>query len=146
MIIAGDGDIENWKNLAIDHNISELVEFRGWINGNEKIYLYLGCTIFCLPSHFESFGISALEAMHARKPLICTNLGGFTDLITHGENGFLVPPKSPYELAKCIKILIQDPDLALKMGECGFKKATKYFTTEKNMKKTIECYNRVLFK
>lgn len=144
LVIAGNGEIAVWEALARKHNVFELIQFEGWVSGKEKIELYLGCTLFCLPSHVESFGISALEAMLAKKPLVCTNIGGFLDLLIDGENGFSVNPKSPHSLAKHIKTLILDPELAAQMGNNGFDRAMKNFTTKIAMHKTIACYENLV--
>lgn len=144
LVIAGNGEIAVWEALARKHNVFELIQFEGWVSGKEKIELYLGCTLFCLPSHVESFGISALEAMLAKKPLVCTNIGGFLDLLIDGENGFSVNPKSPHNLAKHIKILISAPELAAQMGNNGFDRAMTNFTTQIAMAKTIACYENLV--
>ena len=143
LVVAGNGNLEFWRKIAKTHDIEDKVHFAGWVNGREKISLYLKSVVFCLPSHVESFGISALEAMLSKKPLVCTRLGGFLDLVTHGENGFLVTPGSAEELAECIHRLTSDQQLAESMGQAGFNKAISCFTTKAAMDKTISMYDKI---
>lgn len=143
LLVVGPGDVDKWIKVCERYDVSELVEFKGWVTGLDKIKIYKEAALFCLPSYVESFGISALEAMLSKKPLVCTRLGGFLDLVTHGENGFLVAPGSADELAECIHRLTSDQQLAESMGQAGFNKAISCFTTKSAMGKTISMYKKI---
>lgn len=146
LVVAGNGPIKYWQEMSRKYNVEDRVHFAGWVSGDEKIKLYLASTIFCLPSHVESFGISALEAMFSRKPLVCTRLGGFLDLVTHMENGLLVSPNSPSEIAECIRMLASNKELAAEMGQSGFNKAVTLFTKKVAMERTMSIYNSILMR
>ena len=73
--------------------------------------------IFCLPSLWEGLPIAMLEAMAMHKAIIASDIDGITDLITDKENGFLIPPLNPTELAKAIELLAPDKVLQLSFGE-----------------------------
>jgi glycosyltransferase involved in cell wall biosynthesis len=61
-----------------------------------------------VPSSYEGFGIVYLEGMGFGLPPIATTAGAAGEIITHGENGFLVPPGDAAALADCIRLLMQD--------------------------------------
>ena len=79
--------------------------------------------IFVLPSTvtLEMFGIVNLEAMACSVPIIASEIGGIPDVIKDEENGLLVPPKDPEALAKAIIKLLNNEELALKLGKTGRK-------------------------
>jgi glycosyltransferase involved in cell wall biosynthesis len=60
-----------------------------------------------------------LEAMAMGKPVVATGVGGNTELVLEGENGFLVPPEDPEALAGRIELLLSDPSRRRTMGETG---------------------------
>jgi len=86
--------------------------------------------IFVLPSNEETLSIATLEALASSKPVVATRCGGPEEIITDGENGFLVPPGNPEKLAEKILELIENPDLRRSFGEAGQKLVREKFTTE----------------
>jgi D-inositol-3-phosphate glycosyltransferase len=78
--------------------------------------LYRGADLAIVPSHWESFGISAVEAMASGLPVIASAVGGLTDYIVDGENGLLVPAHDPAALAAAIVRVVQDPRLRARLG------------------------------
>ena len=69
-----------------------------------------------MPSHYESFGMVALEAMAMGTPVIASEVGGLAHLVRHGHNGFHVPSRDPEALACRILHLLEDPDLRRRLG------------------------------
>lgn len=73
-----------------------------------------------MPSHFESFGVAAIESAAMGVPVIASDVGGLSDSVCHGETGLLVePPGQPAELADAIVTLLADPQRRRRMGEAG---------------------------
>lgn len=68
------------------------------------------------PSHWESFGLSAAEAMASGLPIAASAVGGLTDFIVDGTNGLLVPPRDAAALAAAIDRLASDPGLRARLG------------------------------
>lgn len=83
----------------------------------------------------ETFGLVAVEAMLAKKPVVASNLGGLTEIIVNNETGFLVTPNDELALAKAIQKLIENPKLRAKMGNKGYDRAVKHFSVENYVKK-----------
>lgn len=88
---------------------------------------YVTADIFCSPATGqESFGIVLLEAMASGVPVIASDIPGFQHVVTHGREGFLVPPHTPRAIADAILELGSDPSLGEKLGKRGREKALSY--------------------
>jgi len=85
------------------------------------------CDIFANPSPAEAFGLNTIEAMAAGRPVIGTTGGGTPEIIAHGENGLLVPPNSPHQLADALRQLIEDIDQRRGLGERAWASACRRF-------------------
>jgi glycosyltransferase involved in cell wall biosynthesis len=75
--------------------------------------------VLVLPSRHEGFGIAALEAMGFGLPAVVTDSGGATDLVTHGENGFLVPPEGVGAVSNALSTLASDRTRLARMGRAA---------------------------
>jgi glycosyltransferase involved in cell wall biosynthesis len=78
--------------------------------------MYRAADFAIVPSHWESFGLSAAEAMASGLPLAASAVGGLTDYIVDGSNGLLVPAQDPDALAAAIRRLIADDALRASLG------------------------------
>jgi glycosyltransferase involved in cell wall biosynthesis len=90
--------------------------------------IFAGIDIYVCASDTEGFSNVLLEALACGKPVIATNVGGNPEIITHGENGFLVPARSPASLATAAEVLICDPNLRKAMGARGRKLVEQKFS------------------
>jgi glycosyltransferase involved in cell wall biosynthesis len=143
-IFTGDGPLEqDLKRKALEMGISENVIFLGWRDDVAKIISIYD--IFVLPSLNEGMGRVLVEAMALGKSIVASNIGGIPDLVIHGKNGFLVPPKNPKELAKYIQVLLEDKDKREKMGLAG-KEMAYNFTSERMVEKIANLYKKLLAK
>ncbi|MDZ7832952.1 MAG: glycosyltransferase family 4 protein [Desulfobacterales bacterium] len=100
------------------------IEFAGF-KGNVGDYLAV-MNILMLPSLKEGLGSIILDAMDYRVPVIASTVGGIPDMITHGENGWLVPPANSRAIAEAIEILYADMEKRRAMAEAGFQTARRY--------------------
>jgi N-acetyl-alpha-D-glucosaminyl L-malate synthase BshA len=73
--------------------------------------------LFLLPSDLESFGLAALEAMACEVPVIATNVGGLPEVVTHGVDGYLVPPRDVDAAAKFALDILTRPDRGRSLGK-----------------------------
>lgn len=107
-------------------------------NSSELIRLYQNCDIFVLPTLADAFGIAAVEAMAAGLPVIATNVGGLTDIVAHGETGYLIAPGSERDLVEHIYNLAGDVKLRDKLGKAARSRAELYFDMNKNFNRVVE--------
>ena len=82
----------------------------------------------------ESFGLVAVEAMLAKKPVVASNLGGLSEIVINNETGFLFDPNSKEALSEALFKLIENPSLRSEFGEKGHERAIREFSIEKHVK------------
>jgi len=79
-------------------------------------YYYSAADVLVMPSHYESFGMVALEAMACGTPVIASQVGGLAFLVKDGETGYHVPDQDPEALCEKLLILLNDPHQREAMG------------------------------
>lgn len=109
-VIKGTGPQENsLKSLVLELGVSEYVTFIGWVEYEEMVGLLHNCDIYVSTALSDGTPVSVLEAMACAKPCIVTDVGGVSEWIEDGLNGYLFTPKKPQELAQKILDLAADP-------------------------------------
>jgi len=100
------------------------IEFAGF-KKNVGDYLAV-MDLLILPSLKEGLGSIILDAMDYRVPVIASAVGGIPDVISHGQNGLLVPPADSQAIAEAIRALYADPEKRRTMADAGFQTARRY--------------------
>jgi D-inositol-3-phosphate glycosyltransferase len=95
-------------SLRQQHGIAPLVTFAGAQPHAELPALYAAADLFVMPSHYESFGMAALEALACGTPVVASDVGGLRILIEHGRGGVRVPPADAATLANHLDTLLHD--------------------------------------
>jgi glycosyltransferase involved in cell wall biosynthesis len=86
--------------------------------------------IAVVPSHYEPFGLVALEAMACSVPVVATAVGGLKEIIQDGQSGLLVPPKDPAALAQALIALLTNEPLRLRLAH-GARRRAEDFSIER---------------
>jgi glycosyltransferase involved in cell wall biosynthesis len=126
LVFAGDGDIEQGKQLVSKLGLEGKVFFLGWIDKTQRETLLADADLFILPSYNEGLPMAILEAMSWGLPVIATPVGGIPEVTIPGENGLLVTPGSVKQLSDAIKLAIDDKPLRLSMGKNARQTAEKF--------------------
>jgi glycosyltransferase involved in cell wall biosynthesis len=117
LTIAGDGpDLSAVKELVEASSFQDRVAFIGRVEHADVPNLMRRCSIYCLPSHGEPFGMTAIEAMASGKPLVVTRAGGLAHIVSD-EGGRLVEVGNSVALANALEELLARPELLREMGE-----------------------------
>ena len=127
LVVVGPGnpDKESYRVMS-SQNLQD-VEFVGRVSYDDLPRYYASADIFCSPATgAESFGIVLLEAMSASKPVVASDIEGFRGVMTHGEQGLLVPKKDSNAMAEALGMLARDPELRRKLGGNGNRLAEEY--------------------
>lgn len=116
LIMAGDGDLEQARNLVTTLNLEDYIKLPGWIGSHERDILLTEADVFVLPSYNEGLPLAMLEAMAWELPVIVTPVGGIPEIVTQSENGLIVNPGNIQQLSDAIKSLIENEPLRLSLG------------------------------
>lgn len=125
--LAGNGEIEEGKQLAAKFGIANKIDFLGWINGKEKDKIFRYASIYCLPSYSEGFPMGVLDAWAYHLPVITTPVGGIPDVAIDGENVLLFTPGDIAALSKQLSKAISSCELRLKLSDSSCKLSTSIF-------------------
>jgi glycosyltransferase involved in cell wall biosynthesis len=102
--------------------------------------------VFVLPSLWEGLPSSILEAMAMKKPVIASSVGGIPEVVKHEETGVLIPPQDSKALADAIIFLLNNPDIAVKIGQAGYNRVQDFFSIESVVARIESVYARLIEK
>lgn len=143
--IIGTGELE-WQLQRLRANlvISERqVDFRSpseWITRQELAELYQGARAVVVPSIYEPFGMTALEALACQRPVVASRTGGLKETIKHNVNGFLAEPGDELDLAQWLMTLLSDAKLRGRFGEEGRRGLSTEYTWPGIARRVIRLY------
>jgi glycosyltransferase involved in cell wall biosynthesis len=148
LVIAGpdDGYISEIKSLVQSLDISNSVLFVGALYGEDKLAAYIDSEVYVLPSRYETFPMTLLEAYACGKTIVASKVGGLRDLVSNGETGLLVEPGNVKQLARNIFNLLNGNDIAKEMGLKGKNFVRENFTIEKVVERLEKLYEEVVKK
>jgi glycosyltransferase involved in cell wall biosynthesis len=146
VVVAGDGgDRDRIEATAHQLGISERIQFAGWVEGDGLGALYAKASVVVMPSHSaETFGLVGLEAMVHSCPVVAFGVGGISDWLQDGVNGFLVKPWDVGVLALRIDTLLRDPELARQMGRRGRRIAETQFGPQLFLERALGAYQKAI--
>lgn len=150
LLIAGNGaERQRLIDLTIELGVSDLVSFLGGLDHEIMIPLMAAADVVLIPSvpiHgiVEATSIAAIEAMAIGKAVVASEIGGLRELIVNGNNGLLVPPASPEELAIAMTTLLASPQLRHSIGESARTVALEKFSSDLWFLRHIEAYSEVM--
>ena len=124
LVCGGTGDLAQAQRAATALSLgSRDVQFLGWTDGDEKTRWLERCALLVLPSFVENMPVVLLEAFAFAKPVIATRVGGVPDVVTPGEDGWLVEAGDVVGLADALCVAHTDDDRLLAMGRRARAKA-----------------------
>jgi glycosyltransferase involved in cell wall biosynthesis len=120
LLLAGDGpsraDLERETETL---GIGDRVRFEGEVAHEDVPAVLQDVDIFAMPSTWEGFGVSAIEASAMELPVVASDVHGIPDVVVDGETGILVPPRSAGAIADALARLASDAALRDAMGRAG---------------------------
>lgn len=132
LTVVGDGpERAGAEALAHAAGIADRVLFTGYQSSAQVAEWLSRADVFVLPSLAEGVPIVLMEAMAAGVPVVATNVGGTSELVVDGENGFLVPPTATDALVSRIRQLLDDPGLRSRLGRAGRETVLRDFSLER---------------
>ena len=141
LLIAGMGRL--WQPLqkkARKLGVEDRVEFLGFVEEMPSFFATLD--IFLLSSQYEGFGYVIAEAMASGKPVVAFDIGSSSEIILHGETGYITARNNVGEMAERVAELARDAALRKRMGASGRKRVEEVFSFEKTREAVLELINR----
>jgi glycosyltransferase involved in cell wall biosynthesis len=134
-LLIGEGDLrQQYQQQADQLGIANRVRFAGRVPAEDLPAAYRLADVLVLPSvtRGEAFGVVLLEAMASGRPVIASNLPGVRSVVSHGADGFLVPPGDAAALARQIgDVLALDPSVRAEIGAAGRRKVEAQYDWER---------------
>jgi glycosyltransferase involved in cell wall biosynthesis len=120
-------------------------EFLGHVGASQIADFYNSARIIVLCSvWFEGFPMVFVESMIHGKPIVCSQIGGLSEIVEEGKTGLLFEPGNAEDLAEKIRYLWERPELCAKMGEAGREKALREYSLSKYYERLMGVYKKAL--
>jgi phosphatidylinositol alpha-mannosyltransferase len=120
-------DAEEVARMVADPEVERQIEVVGLVSDEELWGHLANADVLCAPSLTgESFGMVLIEAMAAGTPVVASRIAGYSDVVSDGVDGVLVPPADPQRLAEELQRLWHEPERRAAMGEAGRASARRY--------------------
>ena len=130
------------RKLTESLGVGDSVEFLG--HRSDVPDLLRGATVFVRPSTLEGMPLTVLEAMATGLPVIATRVGGTPELITDGENGFLIQVGDSHALAEAILDVLSAPERSSSMGQRNLQIVQIEYTWERVINRTEALYQEMV--
>lgn len=142
-VVVGDGTLRPaLEQQARKLGIADRVIFTGWRHDLPRIYADLD--VLVVSSDNEGTPVAAIEAMAAGCPVVATRVGGLPDLITDDETGLLVPPRDAAQLATAVLRLLQNPEVATRLGAAAQQIVRERFAVQRLLTDMNQLYGDLL--
>jgi len=143
LVVVGDGpDREQLIRLARDLNVLDRTDFVGLVP-HERIAAHVQSSdVVVIPSLIEGHSCSVLEAMAAGRPVVATDVGGISEVISNGENGVLVEPGRPDQISAAVVKILRDREFAQKLGRNAVVTARE-FDVKRSASEELKAYRKV---
>ena len=141
LTIAGDGTQQDWLvEQARKHRVLKATRFVGRLDHAELLAALHRADAAVLPSHYEPFGLVALEAAAAGTPLVTSNIGGLGEAVINGETGMSCPPRDVARLAEAVGAVLDDPAAAQRRARAARERLTSDFDWHTVADETAQVY------
>ncbi len=143
LVIVGDGpDRAELETQVASLRIQDSVSFEGF-RPDARDWI-AGFDIFVLPSIYESFPISILQAMSAGVPVVASTVDGIPEAVEGGVTGLLIPPADHGALARGLLSLVDSPDTRARLGSAGKQRYEEHFTAAGMIAQTQDLYSEMV--
>jgi len=141
--LVGDGELREVTEAKVkEYGLEEVVTFTGFRQDVPNVLHTLDA--YVLPSLWEGLSIAMLEALSMGKTVIASAVDGNVEAVTHEQNGLLITPQRPEELAQAILRVHADPELAQQLGKAARQTVLKRFSLPVMVSNTEAVYQRLL--
>jgi glycogen(starch) synthase len=141
LTIGGEGTQLDWlMEQAREHRVLKATTFAGHLDHEALLRALHDTDALVLPSHYEPFGIVALEAAAAGAPLVTSNVGGLGEAVINGETGMSFAPRDIAGIADAVRCVLDDPDAAQRRAVAARERLTSDFDWATIARETTQVY------
>ena len=141
LVIIGDGPLESsLRRLANELNIDDHIT---WLGACDARPLMGAFDMLALTSDSEGHPLVVLEAMARGLPIVATRVGGISETVQHGVNGFIAPVRGVQEIATALETLVSNPALRQQMGQASLT-LSRNFSVDRMVDQTVALYEQVI--
>jgi glycosyltransferase involved in cell wall biosynthesis len=116
LVVVGDGPDRDQLEVLSRNRGLDNIQWEGWVAYDQLGSYFCNADVFILPTLEDTWGMVVLESMVFGKPVLCSKWAGALEMVADGENGYVIDPNDPEQLAERMSRFIHDPALAEKMG------------------------------
>ncbi len=134
--------VEKWKAMAGELGVGDWVHWMGYVDDADMPDHYRAAPVFALPSRYEPFGMTAVEAMACGTPCVVTVHGGLEEMFDFGSQALFADPKRPSEFAVMLAMPLRYPQLRERLSVAGARFARRMFGWGSIARRTLETFER----
>lgn len=138
------GSMQEYLSRMAGERLRRSVFFHGHVKRDEVLAAIANAGVAVFPSFAEAFAFAPLEAMASACPTIYSTRGSGPELIRNGEDGILVDPSKPKDIANAISAVLQSDELASRLGESGRRRVLAKFTIDRIIQQNERFYERCI--
>lgn len=143
LIMCGSGDVTLINKLVRKFKLEDKIEMPGWIEGEQKKKLFANAGAYCMTSYMEGLPMSVLEAISYGVPVISTPVGCLPEILKDKHSVLFFNYGNSDELAKCMKIIINNNNLREHLSCEGYNTCQEFFSIENITNKLEVIYNHL---
>ena len=134
LTVAGDGPLrDDYQAQADREGVAEAITWEGLVDRERVKVILDSCHAFLFPSRSEGLARVLIEAGACYRPVVATRVGGIVDAVDDGVTGILVPSEDVVALVEAVERLINDPELAARLGRNGHETAVTQYSSARWM-------------
>lgn len=135
---------ERIEGLVDELGLRQYTTFPGQVSQEDLPYYYAAANVSVVPSHYEPFGLVAIEAMASRTPVVASAVGGLKYTVVSEKTGLLCPPKDDKAFAEAIDRLLSRPEWREKLGQAARQRVETMFSWNGVARQLSELYESLL--
>jgi len=125
--VGGNHEIERLQNTIRENGTGQLVEYIGWVDGQDKEQQFNNCHYFILPTYEEAMPMTLLEAFSYGRAALTTPVGSIPEIMQNGCEGWLFQPGDTDTLRGLINQALDNPEQAVQLGNNALQRASRFY-------------------
>lgn len=134
--------VASMRKIIDEKGMNSQVHIIGYVPDKDMARLYQQAELFVLPSLFEPFGMTVLEAMACGTAVVASKFGGIQNVISSGVNGLLIDPSDPLQFAEAILSILNDSKFSMQLADAGHDTIQRSYSWAAIADRHIAFYNK----